>query len=63
MADNIVDLSRAREDREHERKEQKLDSLKKRFSKALGTEEKPKKSRLKKNRKKAKSDKGRTDGW
>ena len=43
MAEKIVDISRAREQKEHEKKEEKLELLKDRFSKAMGMNDKPKK--------------------
>lgn len=68
MADNdkVVQLGDARHRKSHERKEQKLDQLRDRFTKALGMEEKPVKKgalwRLKQ-KKKNKPDKPGPKGW
>lgn len=42
MGDNVVDFSRARKEKKHDIKEQKLKKMRKRFSGALGLAEKPK---------------------
>lgn len=44
--DNVVSLSAKREQAKHKRKEAKLESLQKRFEKALPTEEKDPKKKL-----------------
>ncbi len=62
MAEKIVDITQARELKKHNRKEEKLESLKERFSKAMGMDEKPKKKLSAWRRKKPKS-KPRPDGW
>ena len=62
MAEKIVDITRAREQKKHEQKEEKLESLKERFSRAMGMDEKPKKKLSAWRRKKQKS-KPKPDGW
>mgnify|MGYP003624555072 CR=1 FL=1 len=68
-SDKVVDLSRARHKKDHERKEKKLDQLRDRFSKALGLEKKPLATITKgglwkfKQKKKRKSDKPDPEGW
>jgi hypothetical protein len=42
MTDKIIDISQAREEKNHVRKEEKLTSLKERFERAMGMEKKPK---------------------
>ncbi len=60
MADKIVNITEAREQKKHERKEEKLDDIKQRFSKAMGMEDKPKKRFGWGKKKKAKP---KPEGW
>ncbi len=67
-SNKVVDISQNRHRKEHERKDQKVDSLRDRFSKALGLDEKPVKKgglwKLKQRKKnKQKSDKPEPSGW
>jgi len=63
MAEKIVDITRAREQKKHELKEQKLESLKDRFSKAMGMNEKPKNKLSAWRRKKKPKSKPTPEGW
>ena len=64
--DNIVDLGSARHRKDHERKEQKVEQMRDRFSKALGLESKPVKKgglwKLKQKKKDKNKPKG-PSGW
>ena len=60
MASKVVDLSRARTDKENELKEQKLDSIKERFARAMGMDEK---GRAAKRRALKKKRKDKPRGW
>ncbi|MEH6471090.1 MAG: hypothetical protein V7752_07560 [Halopseudomonas sp.] len=65
-SDKVVDLSKARHRKGQEKKEQKFEQLRDRFSKALGGESKPvtKGGLWKfKQKKKRKSDKPEPEGW
>ncbi|WP_210397781.1 tRNA (uracil-5-)-methyltransferase [Motiliproteus sediminis] len=61
MTSKVVDLSRARSDKEHERKEKKVDSIKERFARAMGMEERDRAARRRAEKKRNKKDKPR--GW
>ncbi|MEH6650239.1 MAG: hypothetical protein V7707_09470 [Motiliproteus sp.] len=62
----VVDISQGRHRKEHERKDQKVESLRDRFTKALNLDDKPTKKgglwKLKQ-KKKRKSDKPEPTGW
>ncbi len=60
MAEKIVDFKRAQEEKQHQVKEEKMASIKDRFARAMGMQDKPKKKKsgIKKTKKKPGS-----DGW
>ncbi len=62
MVQKVVDISQAREQKQHEKKEQKLEDLKDRFNRAMGMEEKPK-NKLSAWRRRKKKSKPEPDGW
>ncbi|MCW9050809.1 MAG: tRNA (uracil-5-)-methyltransferase [Motiliproteus sp.] len=63
MADKIVDMAEAREQKRHEQKAEKLEDIRDRFSKAMGMKEKPKNRLAAWKRKKKKDSKPKPDGW
>ena len=67
-SNKVVDISQTRHRKEHERKDEQVDSIRARFSQALGLDDKPVKKgglwKLKqKKNKKRKSDKSEPTGW
>jgi len=60
MASKVVDLSKARSEKEHELKEQKVDTIKERFARAMGMDEK---GRAAKRRAQKKKSKEKPRGW
>jgi hypothetical protein len=60
MTSKVVDFSKARAEKEHEQKEQKVDSIKERFARAMGMDEK---GRAAKRRAQKKKGKDKPRGW